>query len=68
MKLNITVNIVPVCNVGLHKTEHLLSCLGHAHEYTTVDLQKTEKLKDFSGFGCNLVDTIPRVSGHVFGS
>jgi hypothetical protein len=68
MKLDITTNNAPICNVGLHKTEHLLSCLRHAHEYTTVNLQKAEKLKDFSGFGCNLVDTIPRVSGHGFRS
>jgi hypothetical protein len=66
MKLDITTNNAPICNVGLHKTEHLLSCLRHAHEHTTVDSQKAEKLEDFSGFGCNLVDTI-RMSGHGFG-
>lgn len=67
MKLDVTMNNPPICNVGLHKTEHLLSCLRHAHKHTAVDLQKAEKLEDFSGFGCDLIDTISWVSGHDFG-
>ena len=66
MKFDITTNIAPICNVGFYETEHLLSRLCHAHEHTAVDLQEAEKLKDFSGFGCNLVDTMPPVSGHGF--
>ena len=63
----ISTNHVPICNVGLHKTEHLLSCLRHTNEHTAVDLHKAEELKDFSGFRCNFVDTTLRVSGHGFG-
>ena len=48
---------VPVCNVGLDETEHLLSSLRDLDEDTVVDLQKTEELQDLAGLGRNLVDT-----------
>ena len=47
----------PIGHVGLDKTEHLLGGLGHLDEDTVVDLEQTEELQDFAGFGCNLVDT-----------
>lgn len=46
-----------VSDVRLDKTKHLLGSLGHLDEDTVVDLEETEKLEDFTGLGCDLVDT-----------
>ena len=51
--------ISPVCDVRLDETEHLLSCFCDLNEHAVVDLQETKELKDFTGFGRNLVDTAP---------
>lgn len=47
-----------VCDVRLDETEHLLSCLCDLDEDTVVDLEETEQLQNFTGFGCDLVDTL----------
>lgn len=52
-----TINGLPVGNVGLNETEHLLSRLGDLDEDTVVDLEEAEELEDFAGLGGNLVDT-----------
>ena len=48
---------LPISDIWLNKSEHLLSCLGHLDENTIVDLEETQKLEDFSGLGGNFVDT-----------
>jgi hypothetical protein len=48
---------ISVGNPWLDNLEHLERGLGHADKDTIVDLEKSEKLKDLSGFRCNLVDT-----------
>lgn len=48
---------LPIGDVGLNETEHLLGSLGHLDEDTIVDLEKTEQLQDLAGFWCNFVDT-----------
>lgn len=53
----IVANRLPVCDVGLNKSEHLLGSAGGLDEHTIVDLEEAEELQDFSGFWCDLVDT-----------
>ena len=48
---------LPVGDVGLNKTEHLLGRLRDLHKHTVVDLQETEELENFAWLGRNLVDT-----------
>lgn len=48
---------VPVGDVWLDETKHLLSGLGDLDEYTVVDLEEAEELEDLAGLGGNLVDT-----------
>ena len=48
---------VAVGDVGLDDLEHLKGGLGELDEDAVVDLEQTEELQDFAGFGCNLVDT-----------
>ena len=45
-----------ICDIRLDKTEHLLSCFCDLDEDAVVDLEKTEQLQNFTGFGCNFVD------------
>ena len=52
---------VPVGNVRLNETQHLLSSLRHLDKHTVVDLKEAEELKDFPGLGGNVVDTIVTV-------
>ena len=47
----------PICDVGLNQTEHLLSRLRDLDKDTVVDLEQTEELQDFTGLGCDFVDT-----------
>jgi hypothetical protein len=49
---------VSVGNPWLDNLQHLKGSLGHANEYTIVDLEKTEKLEDLAGLWCDLVDTV----------
>ena len=49
---------VPVCDVGLDETEHLLSSLGDLDEDTVVDLQETEELQNLARLWCNFIDTM----------
>ena len=49
---------IPVGDVGLDQTEHLLGGLGNTNEDTVVDLQEAEELQNLAGLGCDLVDTI----------
>jgi len=49
-----------VGDVRLHDLEHLLGGLGEFDEDTIVDLQETEELHHFSGFGGHFVDTTMR--------
>ena len=49
--------VIPICDIGLNKTEHLLSCLCSFDKYTVVDLKKTEQLQNFARFWSNFVDT-----------
>jgi hypothetical protein len=35
---------LPVCNVGLNQSEHLLGSFGDLHENAIVDLEKAEEL------------------------
>ena len=51
---------VPVGDVWLDETEHLLSGPGDLDEYAVVDLEKAEELEDLAGLGRNLVDTRKR--------
>jgi len=46
-----------ICDIGFNKTQHLLSSPCGLDENAIVDLQKSQQLQDFSGFGGNLVDT-----------
>lgn len=46
-----------VSDIRLNETEHLLSCFCDFDEDTVVDLKQTEELEDFTGFGCDFVDT-----------
>lgn len=48
---------IPVCDVWLYQTEHLLGCPCHLDENAVVNLEQSEELKDFSWFWCNLIDT-----------
>lgn len=48
---------IPVCDVRLNKTEHLLCRLSDLYENAVVDLQEAEKLQDLAGLGCYLIDT-----------
>lgn len=50
-------NNVPIGNVRLNETQHLLSSLRHLDKHTVVDLKEAEELKDFAGLGCDVVDT-----------
>ena len=47
----------PVSDIGLDKSEHLLSGLGDLNKDTVVDLEKTEELKNFAGLRRDVVDT-----------
>ena len=47
----------PVSDIGLDKSEHLLSGLGDLNKDTVVDLEKAEELEDFTGLGGYVVDT-----------
>jgi len=48
---------IPICDIGLNKTQHLLSSPCGLDEDAIVDLQQSQQLQDFSGFWGNLVDT-----------
>jgi hypothetical protein len=48
---------IPICDVGLNKTEHLLSSPCHLDKHAVVDLEQTEELQNLAGFGCDFVDT-----------
>ena len=58
---------LPIGDIWLNKSEHLLSCLGHLDENTIVDLEETQKLEDFSGLGGNFVDTTDANNEVYFG-
>lgn len=45
-------------DVGLDQLQHLLGGLGQTDKHTIVDLKKTKKLKNLSGLGGKLVDTL----------
>ena len=49
---------VPVCDIRLDETEHLLGGLGHLDEDAVVDLEEAQELKDLAGLWGDLVDTI----------
>ena len=51
---------VPVSNIGLNQTEHLLSRLRGLNEHTVVNLEEAKELENFAGLGRNVVDTDPR--------
>lgn len=51
------IEYAPVSHIRLNQTEHLLRCLCHLHEHAVVDLQETEKLKNFAWLRRDLVDT-----------
>ena len=48
---------VTVGNVGLDNLEHFRGSFRKADEDAVVDLEETEELEDFAGFGGDLVDT-----------
>jgi hypothetical protein len=48
----------PICNIRFNKMEHLLDRPCCLDKHTIVDLQELEKLQDFLGVGCNLIDTM----------
>ena len=48
---------IAVGDIRFNDLEHLQSGLGEANKDAIVDLQKTQKLKDFTRLRCNLVDT-----------
>ena len=48
---------IPISDVRLNQSEHLLRCFRDANEYTVVDLEETKELQDFAGFWSDLVDT-----------
>ena len=48
---------VAVGNIRVDDRQHLLGSLGQLDENTIIDLEESKKLKDFSRFGSNLVDT-----------
>ena len=48
---------LPVGDVGLNQTKHLLGGLRDLDEDTVVDLKQTEELQDLAGLGSNLVNT-----------
>jgi hypothetical protein len=48
----------PICNVRFNKAEHLLRRSCRLDKDAIVDLEEPEKLHYFSGFGCNLIDTV----------
>jgi hypothetical protein len=47
---------VPICDVRLNKTEHLLGSPCHLDKHAVVDLEQTEELQNLAGFGCDFVD------------
>jgi len=49
---------VTVCDERLNDLEHLECRLGQAHEYTVVDLEKTQELKSLPLLRVDLVDTL----------
>lgn len=57
-----------VCDIRLDQTKHLLGSPGDLDENTIVDLEQTEELEDFAGFGRNLVDTRSRGKDIIPGS
>jgi len=46
-----------ICDVGLDKSEHLLSRLGSFNENTVIDLKQTEQLQNFARLWSDFVDT-----------
>ena len=48
---------VAVSDVGLDDLEHFRGGFREADENTVVDLEETEELEDFAGFGGNFIDT-----------
>lgn len=61
-----------VGDVGLDQLEHLSGSVGKTEEDTVVDLEKTEQLKNLTGLGSDVVDTLDtdnedklRLSGNV---
>lgn len=48
---------VPVCNVRLNETKHLLSSLCYFDKHTIVYLKETKELQDFTGFRRDFIDT-----------
>ena len=48
----------PVSDIGLDKSEHLLSGLGDLNKDTVVDLEKAEELEGLALLGVDLVDTL----------
>ena len=58
---------LPIGDIWLNESEHLLSCLGHLDKNTIVDLEETQKLEDFSGLGGNFVDTTDANNEVYFG-
>lgn len=49
---------VPIGDVGLNETEHLLGGAGCLDKHTVVDLEKTEELQNFAGLGGDFIDTV----------
>ena len=66
------VSCIPVGDIWLNETKHLLGGLGDFDEDTVVDLEQSEELEDLAGFGGDFVDTTNtndevnlRLCGHV---
>lgn len=52
---------VAVGDVGFYYFEHFQCCFREFDKDAVVDLEETEELKDFAGFGGNFVDTVRSV-------
>ena len=48
---------LPIRNVRLNQAEHLLGRPCNLDEDTIVNLEQAEELQNFSGFGCDLINT-----------
>lgn len=51
---------VPICDVRLNETKHLLSSLCYFDKHTIVYLKETKELQDFTGFRRDFIDTARR--------